>query len=131
MCAFSCRCVRTVSLTFYFVFFLVFFSVEMFVAAVAHHYIFSADPYIQMTPTNGTRKPFMKAFLESSIPVDVIKDAREEFRPSKIFKRSSNSSSASSVSDGGDNQGEEKTKGGDVEDSFLPVEEKINIPNDL
>ena len=123
----------------------------MFVAAVAHHYIFSADPYIQMTPTDGTRKPFMKAFLESSIPVDVIKDAREEFRPSKIFKsssnkrssnRSSNSSNRSNNSSSYDNsasdddgkQGEEKTiVGADVDDldSSLPVEEKINIPNDL
>ena len=54
-------------------------TMEMFVAAIAHHYFFSAERFRTMSGSEGSIKtPFMKAFLSSSLPGDVIQDGIDE-----------------------------------------------------
>ena len=53
--------------------------IEMFLAAVAHHYVFSFEPHRK---SSGESTGLLTAFLESSLPTDVIHTAAEEFRPS-------------------------------------------------
>ena len=72
----------------------------------------------------ASRKPFMHAFLESSLPTDVIQAAEEEFS----FKRKSTSSSTRSSSGLGNSGG--KSGGGSGGSGGLG-EEKVVEPTDL
>lgn len=50
----------------------------MFVAAVVHHYVFSFEPH---RVASGESTGLLAAFMESSLPTDVIHVAKEEFKP--------------------------------------------------
>ena len=53
--------------------------IEMFVAAIVHHYVFSFEPH---RAALGESTSLLTAFMESSLPTDVIHVAATEFRPS-------------------------------------------------
>jgi hypothetical protein len=52
--------------------------IEMFVAAVVHHYVFSFEPH---RVASGESTGLLAAFMESSLPTDVIHVAKVEFKP--------------------------------------------------
>ena len=70
-----------------------------FSAFLWQHYVFSAKEYTEMSDSEeSAKKPFMRAFIESSVPTDVIQAAEEEFdlKSAFSFKRKSTDSGRSS-----------------------------------
>lgn len=55
--------------------------IEMFVAAIAHHLFFSASEF---NAGGEAQTPFLSAFVESALPVDVAKDFGEAFVPTNL-----------------------------------------------
>ena len=82
-------------------------TIEMFVAAVAHHYVFSWERMATSGPGRpGEAKGLLAAFLESSLPTDVVATAATEFKPpplpklGKVLRGSRRSSNKDSSSTG-------------------------------
>ena len=76
--------------------------IEMFLAAIAHHYFFSHEDF-RGNVEEGVRKPFLRAMVDSSLPFDVIHEAAHEFRPNVRFSSKSRKASTESKArdDGG------------------------------
>ena len=75
----------------------------------------------------ASRKPFMHAFLESSLPTDVIQAAEEEFS----FKRKSTSSTRSSSGLGNSGGKSGGSGSGGSGGGAVLGEEKVVEPTDL